>query len=98
MSFHPDDSAEKTPHCLIKPNGLIEQWGNCTFDSTNGQTFTYLVEYKKNCSVMPYLNDTSYSDKSRGFIYNLVSLSTSSVTYKAHMTNSAGIASNYSGL
>ena len=68
-------------------NGLILQWVK-----TNAQsTFTFPIAFSSDLSFVffPALNDTSYGDKSRGFSYNIKTISKTSITMQVQMQNSS---------
>ena len=83
---------------VIKADGLIRQWGVCSWDSSNNQMLTFAVSMAdSNYTAIPVLDNTAYTDRTRGFIYNCFEKGTSSYKFVACMTNSSGIKTYYDG-
>lgn len=69
-------------------NGLIRQW----VKSRAKETFTFPIAFADASSYafFPALNETGYADKSRGFSYNVKTISETSIQIQVQMQNDSG--------
>lgn len=72
-------------------NGLLVQW---RINNAQGE-FSFPIAFSDtNYAIAIALNDTSYSDKTRGLAYNLKTKTKQVITLQCNMSNGSGYSKN----